>query len=106
MKTKIVRTELLDIAYINKPIIKLADLGTCIAIDKKSHSIQTRYYRAPEIILMLPYDEKCDVWSLGCVLYELLTREILFYPEQTKLLSLDRCHLFEINMLLGNIPNR
>ena len=30
-----------------------------------------RYYRAPEILLGLPFCESIDIWSLGCVIAEL-----------------------------------
>uniref|UniRef100_A0A1I8F7N7 Protein kinase domain-containing protein n=1 Tax=Macrostomum lignano TaxID=282301 RepID=A0A1I8F7N7_9PLAT len=33
--------------------------------------LQSRYYRAPEILLGLPFNESIDMWSLGCVLAEL-----------------------------------
>lgn len=33
--------------------------------------IQSRFYRAPEISLGLPYDHKIDLWSLGCIAVEL-----------------------------------
>ena len=33
--------------------------------------MQSRYYRAPEIILGLPFCEAIDMWSLGCVVAEL-----------------------------------
>lgn len=33
----------------------------------------SRFYRAPEIILGLPYDASLDVWSVGCTLFELFT---------------------------------
>ena len=40
--------------------------------------MQTRPYRAPELILGCSYDHKVDIWSLGCVLVELYTGVTLF----------------------------
>ena len=40
--------------------------------------MQSRFYRAPEVILRLKYTEKVDIWSLGCILVELYTGEPLF----------------------------
>ena len=38
-----------------------------------SPAVQTRWYRAPEIAMLVPnYDYKIDMWSMGCILYELL----------------------------------
>lgn len=37
-----------------------------------------RFYRSPEVLLGLPYDQKIDIWSLGCVLVEMHTGEPLF----------------------------
>ena len=33
----------------------------------------TPYYASPEVWQDKPYDAKCDIWSLGCVIYELAT---------------------------------
>lgn len=63
--------------YDENPIIKLTDFGLIEKINSDHHTINTRYYRAPEIILGLPYNEKSDIWSLGCSLYELITGNIL-----------------------------
>jgi serine/threonine protein kinase len=35
--------------------------------------IQSRFYRAPEIILGIPYTPSIDMWSFGCILVELFT---------------------------------
>ena len=40
--------------------------------------MQSRSYRAPEVILGMPYDGKIDMWSLGAILAELLTGYVLF----------------------------
>eukprot|EP00960_Hanusia_phi_P049052 759328-Hanusia_phi.AAC.2 len=38
--------------------------------------VQSRSYRAPEVILGLPYDQQIDMWSLGCILAELWTGRV------------------------------
>lgn len=64
---------------------KIADLGT--AIDRSDAAtaqanvtpyLVSRFYRAPEVILGIPYDYSVDMWSIGCTLYELYTGKILF----------------------------
>ncbi|KAG6827312.1 hypothetical protein H0H92_012360 [Tricholoma furcatifolium] len=63
-----------------KTLIKLCDLGS--ASDASENDITpylvSRFYRAPEIILGVPYDPALDIWSIGCTLYELYTGKILF----------------------------
>jgi serine/threonine-protein kinase SRPK3 len=87
--------------------IKLADFGSCIYKNNLSlKGIQTRYYRAPEVILKYQYDEKVDIWSVGCLIYELLTGEILFNPKKKKNLSRDRSHVIDIISTLGKIPDK
>jgi serine/threonine protein kinase len=36
-------------------------------------------YRAPENILNLDIQPSCDIWSLGCIIFEILTGELLFH---------------------------
>ena len=44
--------------------------------------VVTRWYRAPEIVLSSDtYTKAVDVWSVGCVLFELLTRQFGFQQE-------------------------
>lgn len=51
--------------------IKIIDFGSsCYASEKMYSYIQSRFYRAPEIILGIPYSPAIDIWSLGCILLE------------------------------------
>jgi serine/threonine protein kinase len=57
--------------------VKVIDLGSsCFETDHLCSYVQSRSYRAPEVILGLPYDKKIDVWSLGCILAELCTGNV------------------------------
>ncbi|KAL2553500.1 Protein kinase superfamily protein [Forsythia ovata] len=59
--------------------VKVIDLGSsCFETDHLCSYVQSRSYRAPEVILGLPYDKKIDIWSLGCILAELCTGLVLF----------------------------
>jgi dual specificity tyrosine-phosphorylation-regulated kinase 1 len=59
--------------------IKLIDFGSSCKINKTMYPyIQSRFYRSPEVLLSLPYDENIDMWSLGCILYELHTGDPIF----------------------------
>ncbi|XP_034057215.1 homeodomain-interacting protein kinase 3 isoform X4 [Gymnodraco acuticeps] len=53
--------------------VKVIDFGSASHVSKAvcSTYLQSRYYRAPEIILGLPFSEAIDMWSLGCVVAEL-----------------------------------
>eukprot|EP00796_Vickermania_ingenoplastis_P005253 gene5253-3764_t len=52
--------------------LKLIDFGSACLQDRRLYSyIQSRYYRAPEIVLGIPYTHAIDMWSFGCVLCEL-----------------------------------
>ena len=66
------------------PEILLTDFGLIEKYNTENHTIQTRYYRSPEIIVGLPYDFKCDYWSLGCSIYELITGKILINIDKDK----------------------
>ncbi|XP_036386543.1 dual specificity tyrosine-phosphorylation-regulated kinase 4-like [Megalops cyprinoides] len=59
--------------------IKVADFGCSFYEYQKGYSyVQTRFYRAPEVILGLPFGTAVDMWSLGCILAELYTGIPLF----------------------------
>ncbi|KAI5298871.1 Serine/threonine-protein kinase PRP4 [Ascosphaera atra] len=61
-------------------VLKICDLGSASPVSENEITpyLVSRFYRAPEIILGLPYDCAADVWSVGCTLYELYTGKILF----------------------------
>ena len=62
----------------------MADLGSAVfRHDPPQFYMQTRPYRAPEIVLGCPYTDKIDVWSLGCILAELFTGQVLFESENS-----------------------
>ena len=60
--------------------VKVIDLGSsCFETDHLCSYVQSRSYRAPEVILGLSYDKKIDIWSLGCILAELCTGNVSSY---------------------------
>jgi serine/threonine protein kinase len=59
--------------------VKIIDYGSsCFLQDRLGSYVQSRSYRAPEVILGLPYSTKIDMWSLGCVIAEVFTGKVLF----------------------------
>jgi len=89
---------------------KLADLGTIhyyqeMQDEARFPCIQTRYYRAPRVLLKLPYDFKVDYWSLCAMYYELVEDKIMFNPHHTKSLTTDQVHLYQIVKWIGNPTN-
>lgn len=64
---------------------KLIDFGSCFFEGNNMEEyLQSRYYRAPEVLLRLPYNSKIDIWSLGCVAAEMMLGVPLL-PAQTEL---------------------
>ncbi len=95
----------IDDLYLNNCKIVLTDFGSCIKFrDLDNDEIQTRYYRAPEVILKIPYDHKIDIWSIGCILFEIYTGKILFDPEKDEDFNRDFYHLNLIQELCGEFP--
>lgn len=59
--------------------VRVIDFGSACFSHGKVHTyVQSRYYRAPEIVLGLGYGPAIDMWSLGCILVELLTGRPIF----------------------------
>ncbi len=64
---------------IDRKRVKIIDFGNATFYNDLNFTyIQTRPYRAPELIFGNKYDYSIDIWSLGCLIYELLTFRFLF----------------------------
>jgi len=75
----------------HKSIIKISDFGLARFVDNESLATTTcgtPGYVAPEVLMQQPYDSACDFWSLGVVLFILLSGMPPFYHE-------DNFELFE-----------
>jgi len=76
----------------NKSSVKVIDFGSsCLVHERMYTYIQSRFYRAPEVILGLPYDTAIDMWSLGCILAELFSGYPIF-PGENEVEQL-ACHM-------------
>lgn len=61
---------------------KVVDFGNACWADKPfSEEIQTRQYRAPEVVLQAGYSFPVDMWSFACTAFELATGDMLFCPK-------------------------
>ncbi|PRP87594.1 NimA-related protein kinase 2 [Planoprotostelium fungivorum] len=70
-------------------IVQIGDLGVAklLKAGMTKTQVGTPYYISPEIWKRQPYDAKSDVWSLGCVLYELITFRHPFVADSPKALA-------------------
>lgn len=93
---------LFDTSYMENPNIVIADFGAaCTEEESYDEDFGTRYYRAPEVILMGNVTDKVDIWAAGCILYELIIGDFLFDPSKDKYKSRDYHHLLEISRVSG-----
>ena len=85
----------------SKCLVKVIDFGSSAFLgDSLSSYVQSRSYRAPEVVLGLQYDQRVDIWSLGCILFELLTGKVLFVNDSIQSL------IVRILAILGPFPER
>ncbi|VDQ02756.1 unnamed protein product [Trichobilharzia regenti] len=72
-----------------KSKIKVIDFGSSCYINECPYNyIQSRFYRAPEVILGLPYGTPIDMWSLGCILAEFITGKLYLIDLRVSMLKL------------------
>ena len=111
-----------DIRRVKNTEVRLIDFGSA-TFDWEHHSkvVSTRHYRAPEVILgnlftigikgnnstknpffltELGWSQPCDVWSIGCIMFELYLGFTLFQTHD------NREHLAMMEKILGPIPER
>jgi len=85
--------------FINENMnIKIGDFGISHQLNSKNTHTLTKYgagtdcYKAPEILKNGIYNEKSDIWSLGCIIYELFNLSIYFndkFSEEIKIIDTD-----------------
>lgn len=65
--------------YLKEDKFVVIDFGSTRFFDEfNEYYIQSRPYRAPELLLNKEYTQSVDIWSIGCVIYEIYTKEVLF----------------------------
>jgi len=91
----------MSVNRVRNPEIRLIDFGSA-TFNHEHHStiVSTRHYRAPEVILELGWAQPCDVWSIGCIIFEAAIGTTLFQTHE------NREHLAMMERVLGPIPSR
>lgn len=105
--------------FLKNPEIKIIDFGSAI-FHNEYHPpiISTRHYRAPEIVLGLGWSYPCDIWSIACILIELMIGESLYpiHENFEHMVMMERINgkqlppklieksLFKFKNKLGNLP--
>jgi len=88
-----------DVRKVKSTEVRLIDFGSA-TFDWEHHSkvVSTRHYRAPEVILELGWSQPCDIWSIGCIAFELYLGFTLFQTHD------NREHLAMMEKILGPLP--
>ena len=85
--------------------VKICDIGNACWFNYHfSTIIQTRQYRSPEVLIGVNYNETSDIWSLACIVFELVTGEFLFQPEKGDTFTKNDDHVAKFIQTLGKMP--
>jgi serine/threonine protein kinase len=78
-----------------------------VLANDKGTLIQTREYRAPEVLFGTDYNCRTDIWSVGCMVYELITGDFLMDPKkkQPHDREMDVEHVAQVMQILGPVPH-
>lgn len=83
--------------------VKIIDFGNAYtkSISKREHdtfihSRPTRHYISPEILIQYDHWIESDMWSFGCIAYELITNRVLFNPYRDNNMGINSMHLASI----------
>jgi dual-specificity kinase len=79
--------------------IVLIDFGSAtFEYDHHTSIVSTRHYRAPEVVLGCGWSYECDIWSIGCIMSELVDGDVFFSTHE------NMEHLALMEKALGPIP--
>ncbi|KAJ5609440.1 hypothetical protein N7528_010007, partial [Penicillium herquei] len=91
-------------ANVGAPV--LCDFGSAVLGDEEhSEDIQPDIYRAPEVILGIPWTYSVDIWNVGCMIWNIFEGGSLFTGQDPEFQTYrSRAHLAEMIRLLGPPP--
>ncbi|KAF5974336.1 CMGC SRPK kinase [Fusarium coicis] len=87
--------------------VKLSDMGGAYFLSNPPKKLITPLgLRAPELVLMGEVDKSLDIWSFGCLVFELVTGQPLFcIPAYNDRTEEDDNHILELQAKLGPLPD-
>ena len=79
--------------------LKIIDLGSSLKGNieiKRNFYIQSRYYRAPEILFEINFSNKIDIWSMGIIATEMILQTCIFNGRDTNEMIYKICDFLDI----------
>lgn len=81
--------------------IRLVDFGSTVFDSGwHTHLVQTRHYRAPEVVMRTNWTRAIDLWSVGCVCLEFIYGNMVFNTHCSK------DHLSQMSTMIGPMPQK